>query len=215
MKRIDVLLVDDHLVVLRGLRFFLQTQEDIHIVGEAQSGKEALQKIEELQPHVVLMDLMMPEMDGIETTRQLKQKWPDVKVLLLTSFSDQDYVINGLKAGASGYQLKDVEPDILVQSIRGVTNNEQPLHPRVTKQLLTHVTAEKSSSNELALLTPREKDVLKHITLGKSNKEIAADLYVSEKTVKTHVTHILGKLELQDRTQAAVHAIKQKWFEKE
>ncbi|MDQ0337460.1 DNA-binding NarL/FixJ family response regulator [Caldalkalibacillus uzonensis] len=210
--KIKVLLVDDHAIVLKGLKFFLQTQRDIEVVGEARNGKEAIAKVEKYQPDVVLMDLIMPEMDGIEATRKIKETYPQVKVIVLTSFSDQEYVLSGIKAGAEGYQLKDVEPDILVEAIKKTVSGEKALHSQVTHQLVTHVTSQEESAVKFSSLTPREKDVLYHITLGKSNKEIAADLNVTEKTVKTHVTRILAKLELHDRTQTAVYAIKHKWF---
>lgn len=213
--KIKVLLVDDHLMVLRGLRFFLTTQTDIEIVGEANNGKEALEKVEELQPDVVLMDLIMPVMDGIEATKQIKEKYSNVKVIILTSFADQDHVLPALRAGAEGYQLKDIEPDELVKTIKGAYQGQKQLHPQATNLLLSHVTVDESKKAEYAdfeLLTPREKDVLEQITLGKSNKEIAADLFITEKTVKTHVSSILSKLDLHDRTQAAILAMKNQWY---
>lgn len=210
---IKVLLVDDHLVVLKGLRFFLQTQADIDIIGEAQNGKVALEKVRELHPDVVLMDLMMPEMNGVEATRLIKEYDPNIKVIILTSFSDKDYVLSGIKAGAEGYQLKDVDPDILVKSIRATMNGEKQLHPQVANQLMTYVVSEDQLKIGIHVLTSREQDVLCHITQGKSNREIASDLFVSEKTVKTHISHILAKLDVHDRTQAALFGIKNKWFE--
>ncbi|MGI8314761.1 response regulator [Halobacillus mangrovi] len=214
--KIKVLLVDDHLVVLRGLRFFLNTQPDIDIVGEAENGQEALKLAEVLQPDVILMDLMMPEMDGVEATRRLKEDHPEIKVVVLTSYSDQDHVIPALQAGAVGYQLKDIEPDDLVKTIRMAKEGQQQLHPKATSLLLTQMTGEKekqSDSPSVFKLTKREKEVLYQITLGKSNKEISADLYISEKTVKTHVSSILSKLGLHDRTQAAIYAMKNNMFQ--
>ncbi|ARI78445.1 response regulator [Halobacillus mangrovi] len=214
--KIKVLLVDDHLVVLRGLRFFLNTQPDIDIIGEAENGQEALRLAGELQPDVILMDLMMPEMDGVEATKRLKEKHPDMKVVVLTSYSDQDHVIPALQAGAVGYQLKDIEPDELVKTIRMAKEGQQQLHPKATSLLLTQMTGEKekqSESNSVFKLTKREKEVLYQITLGKSNKEISADLYITEKTVKTHVSSILSKLGLHDRTQAAIYAMKNNMFQ--
>ncbi|QGH32842.1 response regulator [Gracilibacillus salitolerans] len=207
---IKVLLVDDHLVVLKGLRFFLQTQSHIELVGEAQNGEEALQKINQMHPDVVLIDVMMPKMDGIEATRHITQNYPNIKVIILTSFSDQDYVLPAIKAGAHGYQLKDVEPDILVETIEAVMDGQKKLHPAVTNQLMTHMVDDEKT---IDILTSREATVLKHITYGQSNKEIAAELSISEKTVKTHITNIFGKMEVQDRTQAALYAIKHKWFD--
>ena len=211
---IKVLLVDDHLIVLRGLRFFLTTQEDIEIVGEAGNGEEALVAVEEQKPDIVLMDLMMPVMDGVEATKRLKESHPQVKVVVLSSFSDQDHVIPALQAGATGYQLKDVEPDLLVETIRKAAKGEKYLHPKATDLLMSEMTGDASQqSAHMDTLTKREKEVLEQITLGKSNKEISSDLYITEKTVKTHVSHILSKLEVHDRTQAAIYAMKNRLFE--
>lgn len=203
-------------MVLKGLSFFLKTQDDIEIVGEAHNGEEVLEMIDGLQPDVVLMDLSMPVLDGIEATKRVKETYPKVKVIVLTSFSDQDHVLPAIKAGASGYQLKDIEPEELVKTIRAVYNGQTQLHPQATNQLLTHVTSGEKETDQLTAdfhsLTPREKDVLFQITLGKGNKEIAADLFITEKTVKTHVSNILSKLHLHDRTQAAIQAMKHEWF---
>ncbi|WP_144462785.1 response regulator [Siminovitchia fortis] len=209
--KIKVLLVDDHLVVLRGLRFFLQTQSDIEIIGQAQNGIEAIKKVEELKPDIVLMDVQMPKMDGIEATKQISENYPDVKVIILTSFSDRDSVLPAIKAGALGYQLKDVEPDVLAETIKAAMEGNRTFHQQVTNQLISHMTQEAETG--IQILTPREREVLYHITLGQSNKEIAAELHVTEKTVKTHITSILGKMQLQDRTQAALFAIKNNWFD--
>ncbi|WP_243387480.1 response regulator [Aeribacillus kexueae] len=206
---IKVLIVDDHHMVRRGLMFFLKTQADVEVIGEAKNGIEAIQQVEALHPDVVLMDLVMPEMDGVEATKKLKESYPHVKVIMLTSFADQDHVIPALKAGASGYQLKDIEPDDLVKTIRQVVSGESSLHPKVTSHVMTQFTATQNEEKaKLQELTRREKEVLKEIASGKSNKEIAADLFITEKTVKTHVSNILAKLELSDRTQAALFAVK-------
>lgn len=211
--KIKVMIVDDHLVVLRGLRYFLQTQANIEIVGQAQNGEEALFKIAELKPDVVLMDLIMPIMDGIEATQRIKKEYPHVKVIILTSFSDRDSVLPAIKAGAIGYQLKDIEPDLLVETILAAMNDTTTLHPQVMDQLVSHIAKETEGRVTHNILTRREKDILYQITLGKSNKEISADLHITEKTVKTHITNILGKMGLQDRTQAAIYAVKNHWFE--
>ncbi len=212
---IRVLLVDDHQVVIQGLKFFLNTQQDIEIVGEANNGREALEIIEQLTPHIVLIDLVMPVMDGIETTRKITERYPFVKVIVLTSFSDQNYVLPALRAGAVAYQLKDIEPDELVKTIHSAYRGEQQLHPKAMKLLLSHVADETNEINErnLASLSPREMDVLHQISLGKNNKQIATKLYITEKTVKTHVSSILSKLELNDRTQAAIFALKNNLFD--
>ncbi|MBG9589773.1 response regulator [Cytobacillus firmus] len=206
---IKVLIADDHHVVRRGLVFFLKTQPEIEIIGEAKNGHEAVEMMQTLQPDVVLMDLDMPVMNGIEATRQIKLNYPDVKIMILTSFSDQDHVIPAIEAGASGYQLKDIEPDILVQAIIQLMKGENQLHPKATSHLLTHLTNKNSTERQpLEELTKRELEVLREIAKGKSNKEIASSLFITEKTVKTHVSNLLSKLELADRTQAALYAVR-------
>ncbi|PHA00401.1 DNA-binding response regulator [Bacillus pseudomycoides] len=209
---IKVLLVDDHTVVLKGLAFFLSTQKDFELVGEANNGKEALKKVEEVQPDVVLMDLYMPEMDGIEATACIKKKYPHVKVLVLTSFSDQAHVLPALQAGASGYILKDVEPDQLVEAIRSAYKGNIQLHPEIASALLSQALPqaelEVSSTIDVDVLTARENEVLQLLAQGMSNKEIASVLVITEKTVKAHVSSILSKLNLSDRTQAALYAVK-------
>ncbi|NLY78908.1 MAG: response regulator transcription factor [Lysinibacillus sp.] len=205
---IRVLIADDHHVVRRGLLFFLKTQKDIEVVGEAKNGVEAVQLVEELKPDIVLMDLVMPEMDGIEATKKIKAQWPDVQVLMLTSFSDKDHVLPAIEAGAAGYQLKDIEPDDLVSSIRQVMRGENIMHPVATIQLEEQLREEENLPHVKNPLTRREKDVLAELTKGKSNREIASSLFVTEKTVKTHISNIFAKLEVQDRTQAALYAVK-------
>ncbi|WP_342468651.1 response regulator transcription factor [Ureibacillus sp. FSL K6-3587] len=205
---IRVLIADDHHVVRRGLQFFLKTQKDIEVVGEAKNGVEAVQLVEQLKPDIVLMDLVMPEMDGIEATKKIKARWPEVQILMLTSFSDKDHVVPAIEAGAAGYQLKDIEPDDLVNSIRQVMRGESIMHPVATTQLEETLKEEENLPHIKNPLTPREKDVLAELTKGKSNREIAASLYVTEKTVKTHISNIFTKLEVQDRTQAALYAVK-------
>lgn len=207
---VRVLLVDDHAVVLRGLRFFLATQGDIEIVGEAMDGDEALRLVEMHAPDVVLMDLVLPGMDGIETTREIRQRFPSVKVIVLTSLSGQDRVVPALRAGAIGYLLKDVQPDELVRAVLAAHRGQPQLHPDVTKHLVMQAAQEGAAPRISAdELTPREREVLSLIGQGRSNKEIAADLGVAETTVKTHVSSILSKLGVEDRTQAAVLGIKQ------
>ena len=205
---IRVLIADDHHVVRRGLLFFLKTQKDIEVVGEAKNGYEAIEQVEILQPDIVLMDLVMPELDGIQATEQIKKKWPNIHVLMLTSFSDKDHVLPALNAGAAGYQLKDIEPDELVESIRTIMRGEQPIHPEATTSIEKSRLEEENLPHRLNPLTPREQDVLAELTKGKSNREIASSLYVTEKTVKTHISNIFTKLNVQDRTQAALYAVK-------
>jgi DNA-binding NarL/FixJ family response regulator len=212
---IRILIADDHHIVRRGLVFFLKTQENIEIIGEAKNGQEAVELAVKLIPDLVLMDLVMPVMDGIEATRTIKQKLPQIKVMILTSFSDHDHVIPAIEAGASGYQLKDIEPDELVHTITQLMNGENQLHPKATTHLLTHFSAKNNEDRKpLDELTKRELEVLREIASGKSNKEIASSLFITEKTVKTHVSSILAKLELADRTQAALYAVRNGVFDK-
>ena len=209
MSTIRILIADDHHVVRRGLVFFLKTQENIEIIGEAKNGKEAVEFADVLLPDVVLMDLVMPVMDGIEATRKIKEKHPSMNIMILTSFSDQNHVIPAIEAGASGYQLKDIEPDELVKAIKQLMKGENQLHPKATTHLLTQFSSKNNEEKKpLEDLTRREMEVLKEIASGKSNKEIASSLYITEKTVKTHVSSILAKLELADRTQAALYAVR-------
>jgi len=211
--KIKVLLADDHLVVLRGLHYFLEIQPEIEIVGQAQNGAEALEQVALLKPHVVLMDIQMPVMDGIEATRRITALFPEVKVIMLTSYSDRESVIHAIREGAVGYQLKDVAPQVLAETILAVMQGNRSYHPEATNQLALNLSGKPESVKGLEQLTPKEQEVLYHITLGESNREIAEQLFISEKTVKTHITSILGKLELQDRTKAAVHALRNGWFE--
>jgi DNA-binding NarL/FixJ family response regulator len=207
---IRILVADDHNVVRRGLVFFLKTQQNIEIIGEARNGKEAVQMADALKPDLVLMDLVMPVMDGIEATREIKKQYPNMKIMILTSFSDQDHVIPAIEAGASGYQLKDIEPDELVRTIKQLMKGENQLHPKATTHLLSHFNAMNNNGERKPLddLTKRELEVLKEIAKGKSNKDISSSLFITEKTVKTHVSSILAKLELADRTQAALFAVR-------
>lgn len=205
---IKVLIADDHHVVRRGLLFFLKTQKDIHVVGEATNGREAVELTATLKPDIVLMDLIMPIMDGIQATKRIKEKFPQIQVLILTSFSDSDHVIPAIEAGAAGYQLKDIEPDDLAESIRKLMRGENTLHPQATSQLMKGREPREVPIHLLYPLTPREQDVLSELTKGKSNREIASSLFVSEKTVKTHISNIFSKLHVQDRTQAALYAVK-------
>ena len=213
MTKIRLLLADDHAIVRRGLQLYLKTQPDFELVGEAATGQEVLERVAELQPDIVLMDLHMPVVNGIEATRQIKASHPAVKVIVLTSFSDHDHVLPAVKAGARGYLLKDIEPDELAKSIRQVYAGKVELHPDVAGLLLEQIANPEDSAPERNAtpfdeLTAREREVLQLIASGLTNKEIAAALFITEKTVKTHVSHILEKLGLSDRTQAAILAVK-------
>ncbi|WP_276539744.1 response regulator [Paenibacillus polysaccharolyticus] len=274
---IRILLADDHVMVRRGLHVFLKTQEDMKVIGEASNGQEALEQAQDLEPDVILMDLHMPVMDGIETARRLRNLLPHTRIIVLTSFSDQDHVVPAVRAGVKGYLLKDIEPEDLAVAIRNVHSGQVELHPAAASQLMhvmasmdmlseasqvegssqvekpfqgsnqtVHQTSEPSeqsnpskldepgyssrsnhsshsshswnsnpsspvSDEGLNALTRREREVLGLIAQGLSNKEIAVRLVITEKTVKTHVSHLLDKLGLADRTQAALHAVRNGW----
>ncbi|MGH0592740.1 response regulator [Bacillus pretiosus] len=206
--KIKLLLVEDHHIVRKGLVFFLKTREEFEIVGEAENGEEALIFIQTERPDVVLMDLSMPKMDGIEATKRIKQYDETIKILILSSFSEQDYVLPALEAGADGYQLKEVQPEQLVASIIAVHEGNANFHPKVTPALFGQSAVKKEKENPFSMLTKREQEVLREIAKGRSNKEIAAELHITEQTVKTHVSNVLAKLEVDDRTQAALYAVK-------
>jgi NarL family two-component system response regulator LiaR len=209
MDKVSVLIVDDHPVVREGLRTFLELQPDLEFAGEAADGVEALDKVGQLLPDVVLMDLVMPKMDGITTIRHIRDLSPSTRILVLTSFSEDDKVFPAVKAGAHGYLMKDIRPAELAEAIRSVHCGEPSLHPEIAKKLM-HQLAEGEEEETREELTLRETEVLRLIAGGHSNKEIASALYISEKTVKTHVSNILQKLHLADRTQAALYAVRQK-----
>ncbi len=204
--KIKVLLVDDHQVVRQGLRTFLALHDDIEVTGEAADGETAVELAAKLKPDVILMDLVMPRLDGIAATSRIKGAQAGVQVIALTSFAEDDMVIPAIQAGASSYLLKDVSPDALVQAIRAVHRGETPLHPDIARKLMEQVRSGPSAL--LHQLTARELDVIRLVGQGKSNSEIAQDLIISQKTAKTHVSNILGKLGLQDRTQLAIYAIR-------
>ncbi|PFM63150.1 DNA-binding response regulator [Bacillus cereus] len=206
--KIKLLLVEDHHIVRRGLVFFLKSIEEFEIIGEAENGEEALTFVQKEKPDLVLMDLSMPKMDGIEATKRIKQYDKTIKILMLSSFSEQDYVLPALEAGADGYQLKEVQPDQLVASIIAVYQGNTNFHPKVTPALLGRPAVKKEKENPFSMLTKREQEVLREIAKGRSNKEIAAELHITEQTVKTHVSNVLAKLEVDDRTQAALYAVK-------
>jgi NarL family two-component system response regulator LiaR len=210
--RIRVLVADDHAVVRQGLRTFLELQEDIEVVADVADGREALAAVADHDPDVVLMDLVLPEVDGVEAIRRIVSERPRIRVIALTSFLDDDKLFPAVRAGAAGYLLKDVEPAELVKAIRTVHAGEGLLHPAVAARLMEEVAAaggRETPDN----LTPREREVVGLIARGLSNKRIALELGISEKTVKTHVSSILGKLGLTDRTQVALLAVREHWVE--
>jgi NarL family two-component system response regulator LiaR len=203
------MIVDDHGIVRQGLRTYLDLLEDITIVAEAENGLDALEKVKQFNPEIVLMDLVMPEMDGIEATQKICGSYPGVKVIVLTSFTEDEKVFSAIKAGAVGYLLKDISPPDLAKAIQAVHSGETHLHPEITKKLMNQFVSPKSDIEIApAELTPREMEVLQLIAQGLSNKELAHKLTISEKTVKTHLSSIFSKLHLSDRTQAAIYALK-------
>jgi NarL family two-component system response regulator LiaR len=209
-EKIKVLIVDDHQVVRQGLRTFLELHDDIDVVGEAGDGATAVEMVRQLCPDIVLMDLVMPHLDGINATRQVKALNTGAKVIALTSFTEDDKVFPAIQAGASSYLLKDVSPDNLVEAIRAVQHGEARLHPNIARKLMEQVAHQTGPKpGDLAEdLTERERDVIRLVAKGQSNQSIAQELVISEKTVKTHISNILSKLDLEDRTQLAIFAIK-------
>jgi two-component system, NarL family, response regulator LiaR len=201
---IRVLITDDHGVVRQGLRMFLSLDPDIEVVGEAENGEEAVAMARELNPDVVLMDLLMPVMDGIEATKTIRSELPDTEVIALTSVLEDASVTGAVRAGAIGYLLKDTHAEELHRAIRGAAEGRVQLAPEAAARLMREVRGPESPE----ALTEREAEVLKLLARGKANKQIANSLYVSEKTVKAHVSSILMKLGIQSRTQAALHAVR-------
>ena len=205
---IKVLVVDDHAIIRKGVRAVLDLTPDIELVGEAENGVQAIELEKTLQPDVILMDLMMPEMDGIAAIKEIKKQRPQARILVLTNFAGEEMIFPAIKSGAVGYHLKDSSPEALVEAIRQVSQGMVSLHPSIAKKLLDelHNTGEQKLAEEP--LTPRELDVLRRIAQGQENREIAEQLVISEATVRTHVSNILGKLHLASRTQAALYALR-------
>ena len=209
-ETISILITDDHALVRNGIRDFLELQPDLSVVGEADSGEAAVRVAGELAPDVVLMDLVMPGMGGVEATRQVKQASPHSQIIVLTSYHEDEYIFPALRAGALSYVLKDIGPDELAETIRRAARGESVLHPRVAARVVQEVRGARSDTPNLFTdLSDRELEVLRLIADGLSNAEIARKLVISEKTVKGHVSNILGKLHMLDRTQAAVFAWRQ------
>ncbi len=208
-QRIKVFITDDHEVVRAGLRAFMDTEASIEVVGEAGNGREAVERVKALKPDVILMDLVMPEMGGIEAIRQITQANPKARIVALTSFSDDDKVFPAIKAGALGYVLKDTAPDELLQAIRHVYRGESSLDPTIAVKLIREFNRPADQTPPTETLTDREVEVLKLVAQGLSNQEIAESLVITEKTVRNHVVSILGKLHLANRTQAALYALRE------
>jgi DNA-binding NarL/FixJ family response regulator len=206
MAPLRILLADDHPVVRQGLKTFLDLQPDMEVAGEAATGAEAVARAEELRPDVVLLDLVMPDLGGIEAARRIREVSPETKVIVLTSYAEDENVIPALKAGASGYVLKDVEPAELADAVRRVHRGEAVLHPAIAARVLREVVEPEPDRDTL---TARERDVLRLLAQGLPNKLIARELRIGERTVKTHVSSIFAKLGVTDRTQAALYAVRE------
>jgi NarL family two-component system response regulator LiaR len=206
---IRILIVDDHAIVRKGIRALLSTEKDVEIVGEAGDGAEAVALAKTLVPDVVLMDLVMPKMDGIEATRQITAQLQGVRILVLTSFAADDKVFPAIKAGALGYLLKDSGPDELVQAIHHVHQGEPSLEPSIARKVLQELSHPPQNPPTSDPLTGREVEVLRLVAQGRSNREIAGQLVISEMTVRTHVSNILSKLQLASRTLAALYALRE------
>jgi len=209
-ETINILIADDHAIVRKGLSALIESEPGMELVGEAADGVEVVQKAQNLRPDVVLLDLMMPRQDGLAAIAQIKQNDPNIRILVLTSFADDDKVFPAIKAGALGYLLKDSSPQQLLQAIYDVYQGEASLHPVIARKLIGELNQpplELPPSGEP--LTEREVDVLRLIAQGLSNMDIATELNISERTVRTHITHILDKLHLANRTQAALYAMRE------
>jgi two-component system, NarL family, response regulator LiaR len=207
---VSVLIVDDHAVVREGLRTFLALQDGIEVVGEAADGREALAAEARLSPDVILMDLVMPVLDGVQAMRALHDRGSRSQVIVLTSFLDDERILPAIRAGAAGYLLKDVEPAELAAAVRGATSERAAIDPTVAARLLQSLSdpTTQNGAPDVDALTRREREVLCLIAAGRSNKRIAFELEIAEKTVKTHVGHVLAKLGVSDRTQAALVAVR-------
>lgn len=205
---ISILIADDHAIVRQGLRALLDTEPGMTLLDDAKDGVEAAQKAHALQPDVILLDMVMPRQDGLETIKQIKADRPDARIIVLTSFAEDDKVFPAIKAGALGYILKDASPDQLLQAIRDVHRGESSLHPTIARKLILELKQSPQEPLTEDPLTEREVDVLKHVAQGQTNQQIAEILVISERTVRTHVSNILDKLHLANRTQAALYALR-------
>lgn len=209
-KHIRILIVDDHAIVREGLRGLIEIEPDMVLVGEASSGVEGVEKALALRPDVILMDLLMPEKDGVTAIKEIKAQWQDARILVLTSFLEDDKVFPAIENGALGYLLKDTQPDELLTAIRGVYRGETMLHPSIAKKIMQRIQdrSDENKKQDGQVLTERELDVLHLLAHGDGDREIAEKLFISERTVHFHVGNILSKLHLANRTQAALFAIR-------
>jgi NarL family two-component system response regulator LiaR len=207
--RIRVFIADDHAIVRKGIRAVLEIVPDIEVVGEAENGRDAVYRVEELEPDVILMDLVMPEMDGIEAIRRIREHQPEARILVLTTFAGEDKIFPAIKAGALGYHLKDSRPEELARAIRQVHRGESSLHPIIARKVLEELSRPSSRPPTPDPLTQREVEVLRLVAQGLENWEIATKLVITEATVRTHVSNITGKLHVASRTQAALYALRE------
>lgn len=209
---IHILVVDDQAIIRQGLKLLLNLEADFEVVGEAENGQQALTQVETLQPHIVLMDLRMPIMDGIAATAHISQHFPETKVIVLTTFDADDFVVESLRVGAQGYLLKDTPSEEVANVIRSVHKGYSQFAPGIVQKAMAHLSVPAAPSDKVELplgfddLTPREKEILKLLAQGANNREIAQSLFITEGTVRNHVTNILGRLNFRDRTQAALFA---------
>ncbi|AOY76652.1 response regulator [Clostridium formicaceticum] len=208
MNKIQILLVDDHSLVRQGLKQILELENDLQVVGQAGDGEEALLKVQQLKPDIVLLDINMPKLNGIHTLRRLKDMDSTIKVIMLTFHEDREYLFETINLGANGYVLKDAEGDSLIKAIRDVYNGVAYIHPSIATDLVKAFNNRTTKEGEEVKLTKREYEVLTLIADGLNNKEIACNLFISEKTVKNHVSNIFKKIDVNDRTQAAIYAYK-------
>jgi NarL family two-component system response regulator LiaR len=206
---IRVFIADDHTIVRKGIRAVLEVVPDIEVVGEAEDGRDAVYRVAELEPDVILMDLVMPEMDGIEAIQRIQERQPGAHILVLTTFAGEDKIFPAIKAGALGYHLKDSRPQELVQAIRQVYRGESSLHPVIARKVLEELTRPSNRPPTPDPLTPREVEVLRLVAQGLENPEIAEKLVITEATVRTHVSNITSKLHVASRTQAALYALRE------
>jgi len=206
-QNIQILIVDDHTVVRDGLDALLSAEPGMRVIGSASDGVEAVQFVENLKPDVILLDLVMPRMDGVQATLEIKKIYPEARILVLTSFAEDHMVYSAIKAGAIGYLMKDTSAEELIQAIRDTYHNKPALGPDIARKLMMDIQSDSLSQPDNQL-TEREVEILQQLALGKTNQNIADELYLSERTVRTHVTNILSKLGLSNRTQAVLYALR-------